>query len=752
MSKNLIVCSDGTGNKGGYGADTNVFKLYQALDLSSNSQQKAIYDHGVGTSSNPIKRMLGGAIGLGFKQNVLDGYNFLCRHYTPGDRIFLFGFSRGAATVRALAYLIQTSGLINCQAKLDQPINELLAEAYQIYLNCQDKPNADALRRWRENPSIYRFDNGAHKIHFMGIWDTVSALGFPEHMGQGMGALFNLFNNLLRKIGWIKHRYQADLAVRQVCHALAIDDNRVAFMPRIWHEHPDQNHAIPNLEQVWFAGAHSNVGGGYPRTGLSNVALYWMMRWAVVHGLKLDATALAEADDKANADDKLYDPRDGMAALFRYSARDVEELCYGSAEQSKKARIAFGTVKIHETVIKRMHDDILQNDGDAFGYAPGFLPAQFKIVRDAPATEPTPSTYQDWSVHSPQEMGKLRSLLLQVEEKRRLLFFFFGWLLGFLGLLAWSVWQNNPTAQNLNNQDACEWPWSVLHHAAETIAYYLPSVLKPFIHFVIAAHPGLLLGLLVIAAVLFRLRQSLRTEAAQLSVQIRQQILAGQERAPDNSQRLQPTRQSWFDHTFGQRLRTIRGIAGWTFFAVAVLWSFGNILFALTIHEPLHGNDQTQLQAPEQKTEVSVAPKKYWNTSKVLLEQGKRYRIELDPDALWLDAKTEANAWGWLNWKSANPIFTISSHLWARAPEHPLFRLMGAIKGSHCQSSGKTYCEPHIFPLVPCADDYQDNQNVTSFIFTAPTTGELTTFANDLPFMYCNNGDTPLRFKIQRLP
>ncbi|WP_130472602.1 DUF2235 domain-containing protein [Candidatus Magnetaquicoccus inordinatus] len=774
MAQNLIVCSDGTGNKGGYGADSNVFKIYQYLDLRekphlsdaqppNNRQQKAIYDHGVGTSNFAPLKALGGAIGLGFKKNVLDGYNFLCRHYKKDDHIYLFGFSRGAATVRALAGLIQTCGLIDCTNPdmLSKPIDALLQEAYTLYRQYQDDPLHNKLADWRSTHPVHCFHNGENIIHFMGIWDTVSALGFPEKMGQGMGLLFDGLNGLLKKIGWIKHRYQADLAVKQVFHALAIDDNRVAFMPQIWNEQTQCRQNMPKIEQVWFAGCHSNVGGGYPRAGLSNVALYWMMRWAESQGLQFSDNAVATVRAQANVDDILYNPRDGFAALFRYSARDVEELCYAPGSNSKNGKITAGNIKIHDSVLQRMRDDILQDSGDPFGYAPPFLPEQFKIVSEAAQVSANskpndPFIAECRQVSSVTERVDLRKKLLKIEGKRRLLFFFFGWLVGFLALFTWSLWQNIPHSMSFSNSDWQAFPYSLLQHVAEVFSYLLPGMFKPVIYYILVGHAELLLLLTVVAGVMLSLKKRLAKKSARFAVEMRTLILNHKpcpQSAPDASQQTKPT--VWFDHRKGSCQQTVRTICGWLFFLVASIWFIGNMAFALTIHERMPTDKTRSLSASDSAKTIAVFPKQYWNASGIKLEQGVHYQIELDKNSYWYDESQQANAWGWLNWQNAGWHLKIAAHLWARVPEQPLFLLMATIKESNCQQQIGRSCGSKTISLAPdpetaCNAD-KDSGKVT-YNFIAPITGDLFTFANDLPFLYGNNGTKALHFTIRRLP
>ena len=143
MAKNIVLCSDGTGNKGGSGSDTNVFRVYNAVRINDipddERQQVVFYDNGVGTSKLSVKKALGGGLGLGFRQNVRDLYEFLGRNYNDGDHIYLFGFSRGAATVRAFAGMIEHCGLVVKRAHpSDQGLEE---ENFQGRIKAALDPN-----------------------------------------------------------------------------------------------------------------------------------------------------------------------------------------------------------------------------------------------------------------------------------------------------------------------------------------------------------------------------------------------------------------------------------------------------------------------------------------------------------------------------------------------------------------------------------------------------------------------------------
>ncbi len=364
MGKNIIVCSDGTGNTAIKGRGTNVFKIFESVDLNSHRfdpelpPQVAIYDDGVGTENWKPLQILGGAAGYGLSRNVRQLYKELCRIYDPGDRIYLFGFSRGAFTVRSLSGFIGTCGIIDV-AKLagSQDLDALVKDAYQVYRGCYrtwlmkkiiGPADRDATRVFRD-----RHCHGGERIHFVGVWDTVDAVGLPLHVS-------NLVNKVI-------YQYKFPDLVLSGCvdraiHALAIDDERQSFHPLIWDEREPPQPG-QSIEQVWFSGVHSNVGGGYPKQGMSLVALDWIMHKAEEAGLRFIAAERSYYREHANVDDKLYDPRAGLGTFYRWLPRDVARMCKASGVQPK----------LHLSVLER----IAHGTDD---YRPGNLPADSAVV------------------------------------------------------------------------------------------------------------------------------------------------------------------------------------------------------------------------------------------------------------------------------------------------------------------------------------------------------------------------------------
>jgi len=382
MPKNIIVCADGTGNKGGDTQDTNVYKVYKAVnkhlkdpipDGSEVDEQITFYDNGVGTETNKYLRALGGAFGFGFERNVCDLYKFLARNYEPAikakaskegepaeegrktDRIYFFDFSRGASTVRACNGFIKICGLVKGKGKdlHNSDLDALVTEAFEAYKNHEKDP--ETARKLKESDKSH----GEIPIHFMGLWDTVVALGFPKRtdVTGPVSAILNMIFWLAEKgvnLIWPHDFYHYRLTdnVKHAYQALAIDDERTSFWPYVWRE---QGRKKDSVEQVWFAGMHSNVGGGYGRSGMSSVALHWMMLRTEAHGLQFRDGTVQHAFVDSHEHSRMYNSRDGFGVSYRYHPREIEALCKERTE---------GGIKLHRSVIERVNQRTAN-------YAPG---------------------------------------------------------------------------------------------------------------------------------------------------------------------------------------------------------------------------------------------------------------------------------------------------------------------------------------------------------------------------------------------
>ncbi len=373
MPKNIVICSDGTGNTAIKGRGTNVFKLYEAVDTEGHKTdpsavpQIAFYDDGVGTERLKPLALLGGAFGAGLSRNVKQLYANLARVYEPNDRIFLFGFSRGAFTVRTLAGLVAACGIVNRHPPVCRSDDELWEHVEAAYAAYRDRYRTQAMTRMRGRapdapasaldvrqrlavrhdpllaPAVEAWQV---PIEFIGVWDTVDAVGFPDpHIADAWNALVYPFKFPDHRLGPM---------VKRARHALAIDDERHTFHPLLWDEQGD---TTGRIVQVWFSGAHSNVGGGYPKQGMSLVPLTWMMDEAAAAGLRFTDLDRALYRERQNVDDKLYDSRAGLAFYYRYRPRDIDTMCRENGI----------TPTVHASVLERIVDG-------PDGYAPGNIP------------------------------------------------------------------------------------------------------------------------------------------------------------------------------------------------------------------------------------------------------------------------------------------------------------------------------------------------------------------------------------------
>ena len=274
MVTRLVVCCDGTWNTAdqmarGVARPTNVTKLALSINPTDavGTRQCVYYHQGVGTSR--WEHIRGGAFGSGLSANVLDAYQFLIDNYQDGDEIWFFGFSRGAFTARSIAGLVR-----NCGVLRSSNLNRM-QEAYALYRSRAQSPRGTTSTLFRR---AYSYEP---RVRFIGVWDTVGALGIPVPTTRALQRVVATFNHR-----WAFHDTNLSTQVDGAFHALAIDEKRKAFVPTLWTQQPGAGDQV--LEQVWFSGVHSDVGGGYPGTGLSDIALLWMIEKA--RGFGLDVT------------------------------------------------------------------------------------------------------------------------------------------------------------------------------------------------------------------------------------------------------------------------------------------------------------------------------------------------------------------------------------------------------------------------------------------------------------------------------
>jgi uncharacterized protein (DUF2235 family) len=273
--KRIVVCCDGTWNVANQEHPTNVVKLALAVKEkdSAGVAQQVFYSAGVGTKRGA--RFRGGAFGVGLGGNVRECYRFLVENYEPGDRLFFVGFSRGAFTARSAAGMVRNSGILRREHA------DRLDDAFGLYRS-RDPIHAP---RGTEATLFRRSFSHVTRIHFIGVWDTVGALGIPV-LGRRLG-IAKLINRR-----WGFHDTALSRTVDLAYHALAIDEERGPFAPAMWHQ--QEQAGDQTLEQVWFAGAHSDVGGGQADPSLSEIPLLWIVDKAAAAGLDFDDPYFAE--------------------------------------------------------------------------------------------------------------------------------------------------------------------------------------------------------------------------------------------------------------------------------------------------------------------------------------------------------------------------------------------------------------------------------------------------------------------------
>lgn len=316
--KRIIICADGTWNRPEKDLKedfpTNVLRLSRAIKPigSDKVPQQVFYDWGVGSYYDPV---IGGATGKGLHKNIMDDYRYIVQNYSAGDEIYLFGFSRGAYTVRSLCGLINNCGIIK------RPDARLIQHAFKHYKKSSASyaPAGDASIEFRK-----RHSHPSRKIKFVGVWDTVGAMGIPI-------SFLGLFDD---KDEFYDTKLGRNVDIAR--HALAIDENRSDFEPTIWTPRGDTD-----MKQVWFTGAHSDIGGSYKpdQDGslLSDNALDWMIKEAGRSGLTIEAHLKQSINKNALA--TLHNSR---RSFYRVKKKYFRTIDHGK-----------GVVLIHESVKER---------------------------------------------------------------------------------------------------------------------------------------------------------------------------------------------------------------------------------------------------------------------------------------------------------------------------------------------------------------------------------------------------------------
>jgi len=400
--KNIILSSDGTGNTGGKKYNTNVWNLHTAIDRNdhekniSDIRQVTFYDDGVGTDQLKWLKLLGGAFGLGLAINVKELYTFLVYNYEEGDRIYLFGFSRGGFTMRLLADIICSIGILKLDHAHYIRDEDIECAVNGVYRRLRQENfhfqwfDSSCIRNILRNviefviKKIICVDNNLKpycihstkplgaipachapssvNIEFIGIWDTVEAYAIPSRY----------WGNFIDKYIYRFQRssLELDCRIKNVCHVLSIDDERQVFHPVLWDEKQTKQcghcNNKPHIEQVWFSGVHANVGGGYPKQGLAWTSLSWMMEKAKHSGLRFAEEDHEQYIENCDYNDHLYDSRAGLASYYGYELRNIDKISHNHHIPSDKILLHISTF---QRILYRTR-----------GYAPINLPQNFKII------------------------------------------------------------------------------------------------------------------------------------------------------------------------------------------------------------------------------------------------------------------------------------------------------------------------------------------------------------------------------------
>lgn len=360
MPKSIVICCDGTANEFAV-HNTNVVKLYSTL-VHDRPGQCTYYHPGIGTMEPPgalsplrrrVTRVLGLALGAYLENDIRDAYVFLMQNYQVGDKVFFFGFSRGAYTVRAVGSLLRMYGLLRLgnEALVPYAIRMMMAIT-------KARRNQAGLHRYQQWITEY-FELAARfkatlarpcTPFFVGIWDTVSSVGWIDNP--------------------LKLPYSADngdIAIGR--HAIALDERRAFFRTNLWRpgNDPKETHGPVDLLQVWFPGVHCDVGGGFPEaeSGLSKLALEWMLDEAEPHGLLVDSqkrqAVLGGAPPNVGPDPRaiMHESLTGFWKLAEYVPKKHFDRNTGRdewrANRSRRRRVPQGSV-IHWSVYERGPD------------------------------------------------------------------------------------------------------------------------------------------------------------------------------------------------------------------------------------------------------------------------------------------------------------------------------------------------------------------------------------------------------------
>ncbi len=342
--RNLVICCDGTANVPKAGGSSNVFRLVRLL-RGHPDKQRIYYDPGLGTESAPsaqtifaktATKVLGLAFGYGLSKNIADAYTYLMNHYQPGDRIYMFGFSRGAYTVRAVAGMLQQIGL------LEEGSDNLLYYAIRRYTQQGKRKWADdgafkgtLCRQIRKSSPRFSVP-----VHFLGVWDTVKSVG------------------LFRRSIILPHTDTLPNVVSGR-HAVSLDEKRSGYRNNMWSA---TGKARGDCRTVWFSGVHSDVGGSYgaKERGLADIALEWMLDGAERHGLIIDRDGFVSDRDRRRGLVRVERAQElalESKGQWKELAGELGDTLAGAKSWTKKLQARFGQDDVKQ-IVAALEDDV----------------------------------------------------------------------------------------------------------------------------------------------------------------------------------------------------------------------------------------------------------------------------------------------------------------------------------------------------------------------------------------------------------
>jgi len=358
--------------------------------------------------------------------------------------------------------------------------------------------------------------HGVIDIHFTGIWDTVVALGFPKRTDavSPVSWILKIAFDLFEKVAdWVIphsfYNYRLTDNQKYAYQALAIDDERTAFWPYVWDENISPDTVV---EQVWFAGMHSNIGGGYNRSGLASIPLYWMMGKAQALGLGFENGTVDQARADSHVHGRMYNSRDGAAIFYRYHPRDIESLCRDDKDNS---RFRDGKIKIYHSVIERM-------ERRTANYTPGQIPGSFDMVEDRIQEDFSVAT-ASWALqpvrqdHWDEVNCRIRFWL----TVRKVLYDFMILFTLSIIIVAYHYWTSPPEILKRTG---------ITGHIADIFDYILPDFFAGLIEIAVSQKPYLFLGALCILVVYIWIRSKARRKTVVACQQKRRLVMQAYEK------------------------------------------------------------------------------------------------------------------------------------------------------------------------------------------------------------------------------